>query len=448
MPSTERPPPSGKPPAEALRFFRAKGYKVGFSYQDVWREEHATAFTVAKGMERDVLTSIRQEVDSSLADGTTFRDFKKTLTPRLQKLGWWGRKKVVDPLTGKEVTAQLGSPARLRTIYHANVRTARSAGAWERAQRTKAARPAAQYRIGPSARHRPHHVAWDGIILPLSHPWWRRHWPPNGWGCNCWIRTLSKAELARRGGPSKAPKTTFKTFVNKRSGIVEMVPEGVDPGWDTNPGQIGRRRAAQSRRAAAEAKFKVAMDSPLRRRRMLDFPAPQPGSGGIPWRNEGAIQPAGIHRVAAGFQARPTGDCVLRALANAYDADYRLLWGVARAGWPSMVAPAAVIGIPGRQMIDVLRRLPGWPRAIRSKWSGAGPETLTVASAIAAYGPDLIVAGDRHMSAIVDGAVVDYLDSTDLKVSEVWEVRHTALAPAWRAQRGPDGRLVQHAPTE
>ena len=39
------------PPAEAIRFFQKKGYKFGFDWRDVWKEEHAVAFTVAKAMQ-------------------------------------------------------------------------------------------------------------------------------------------------------------------------------------------------------------------------------------------------------------------------------------------------------------------------------------------------------------------------------------------------------------
>jgi len=36
-----------------------KKLKVAFSYKDVWNEEHATAFTVAKAMQLDVLSDIK-----------------------------------------------------------------------------------------------------------------------------------------------------------------------------------------------------------------------------------------------------------------------------------------------------------------------------------------------------------------------------------------------------
>ncbi|MGH8014479.1 MAG: hypothetical protein ACREQ4_18475, partial [Candidatus Binataceae bacterium] len=56
-------------PEDAISFFRKKGYQVGFDWHDVWQDEHARAFTVAKAMTADVLTEIRQAVDEAIADG-------------------------------------------------------------------------------------------------------------------------------------------------------------------------------------------------------------------------------------------------------------------------------------------------------------------------------------------------------------------------------------------
>ena len=92
-------------------------------------------------MQLDVLSSIRNAVDDALENGKTFEQFKKDLTPELQKRGWWGVKNVVDPKTGETLPARLGSPRRLKTIYRANMRSARAAGQYERAQRTKRALP-------------------------------------------------------------------------------------------------------------------------------------------------------------------------------------------------------------------------------------------------------------------------------------------------------------------
>ncbi|NDV20872.1 head morphogenesis protein [Pseudodesulfovibrio sp. JC047] len=259
-----------RPPKESLEWFRAKGMKPGFDHRDVWREEHATAFTVAKATKMDILKDIRSEVDRALAEGRTFRDFAKDLKPTLQKKGWWGEKEMVDPLTGKRRTVQLGSTRRLKIIYETNMRTARSAGQWERIQRTKSGLPYLLYQLGPSREHRPEHVSFHGLLLPVDDSFWATHMTPNGWGCKCHVRQVSKAEhdrLKRNGVRAPAPEQVInpetglptghrvqssvpvrteapalksREWVNKRTGEVHQVPFGTDPGWNYNPGQTGR----------------------------------------------------------------------------------------------------------------------------------------------------------------------------------------------------------------
>ncbi len=262
----------GQPPKEALDYFDAKKLKPSFSYQDVWREEHVANFTVAKATQLDVLSGIHQAAQKALAEGRTFRDFAKELTPELQRQGWWGKQEVLDPLTGKKRLAQLGSPRRLKTIFDTNMRTARAAGQWERIQRTKRALPFLLYQLGPSREHRPEHAAWNGLLLPVDDLFWRSHYPPNGYGCKCRVRQVSTSEATRletdgvnaqiqevdaeSGLPTghftdrtipvrtQAPKIETRQWVNRRTGEVSQVPTGIDPGFDYNFGEAARVRQA------------------------------------------------------------------------------------------------------------------------------------------------------------------------------------------------------------
>jgi SPP1 gp7 family putative phage head morphogenesis protein len=262
----------GPPPKEALDYFNAKKLKPSFSHLDVWREENAAVFTVAKATQLDVLSGINAAALRALEEGRTFRDFAKDLKPELERQGWWGKQEVVDPLTGKKRLAQLGSPRRLKTIYETNMRTARAAGQWERIQRTKAALPYLLYQLGPSREHRPEHVAWHGLLLPVDDPFWGSHYPPNGYGCKCRVRQVSKSEAARlekdgvnaqiqeidpetdlptghfneRTFPvrSTAPEVRTRQWVNRRTGEVSQVPVGIDPGFDYNFGEAYRVRQA------------------------------------------------------------------------------------------------------------------------------------------------------------------------------------------------------------
>lgn len=234
------------PPREAIDYFRAKGFKPSFAWQDVWQGEHARAFTVAKAMQLDVLEDIRGAVDRAIAGGTTFETFKAELEPMLQSKGWWGRQRMVDPLTGKERLVQLGSPRRLRTIFDVNLRTSYAVGRWEQIQRTKRLRPFLRYVAVQDRRTRPEHAAWHGIILPVDDPWFLSHYPPNGWNCRCTVRQLSARDVDRLGGVSEAPETATRSWINKRTGEEVEVAEGIDPGWDYHVGRAadaGRRDA-------------------------------------------------------------------------------------------------------------------------------------------------------------------------------------------------------------
>ena len=233
---------AGPPPKEAIEFFRSKGWKVGFDFQDVWEQEHAFAFTAAKAMTADVLETLRGAVDQALAEGRTFQDFKKDLQPELEKLGWWGKKEMPDPKTGELKDAQLGSPRRLKVIYQTNMRSARSAGKWERIQRTKKLLPYLRYSLGPSEKHRPEHVAWEGLELLADDPWWDTHMPPNGWGCKCWVQQLTKEQVDSTGGEDEAPADEMQEWTNPRTGETEQIPKGITPGFDFNPGQARQEK--------------------------------------------------------------------------------------------------------------------------------------------------------------------------------------------------------------
>lgn len=219
-----KPVPLGPVPEEALAYLRAKGLKPGFSYLDVWREEHAFAFTVAKLMELDLLDDVRAAVTKALAEGQTLKEWTAEVMPTLERSGWI------------ESVAERDLPRRLATIYQTNMRVARAAGQWDRIQRTKRALPYLLYQLGPSERHREQHAAWAGLILPADHPFWVSHFPPNGWGCKCHVRQLSRREAADLGGEGVPPEVEYTTWTNPRTGTEVPVPVGIDPGWDYNPG--------------------------------------------------------------------------------------------------------------------------------------------------------------------------------------------------------------------
>lgn len=245
-------------PKEVLAWLKAKKLRPGFDYRDVWREEHRNSFTVAKMLQLDLLSDVKALVEDALQSGQTFSEFREALQPLLIKRGWWGVQEMDDPLTGETRTVQLGSDRRLRTIFDTNMRTARAAGQWERIQRTKRAMPYLIYELGPSREHRAEHVKWARLCLPVDHPFWQTHFAPNGWGCKCTIRQVSRGEYAQLAAQStihtEAPEIRTVRWVNKRTGEEEDVPEGIDPGWNYNPG-INREQELARQLATKQARF-------------------------------------------------------------------------------------------------------------------------------------------------------------------------------------------------
>jgi SPP1 gp7 family putative phage head morphogenesis protein len=232
------------PPPEVSDFFRNKSLRPSFSWQDIEPEEHAVSFTVAKAMQVDVLQTIRDELQKAIDDGVPFEQFQKNLEPRLRRMGWWGVKEQIDPLTNEVNKVRLGSPRRLKTIYRANMRSARAAGQWDRIQRSKRALPYLVYLIGPSQRHRPTHEAKNGLVLPVDDPFWQTWYPPNGWGCKCHVRQITRRE-AEEIGIGESPETPMREVFNSRTGEIKSIPSGIDPGWESNPGAFRQRRMAE-----------------------------------------------------------------------------------------------------------------------------------------------------------------------------------------------------------
>jgi SPP1 gp7 family putative phage head morphogenesis protein len=251
------------PPTETLEFFRAKGsYPISRRWWDVWMKEHSRAFTVAGVTNVDVLKSVRADLDKVLSDGGTFQQWKADIVPKLQ-----------SAIDKGHAPKNIITDRRLRTIYDTNLRMARAAGQWKRIEALKPYQPYLMYTAVRDARTRPLHRKWGGIapgsvriILPVDHPAWRQFYPPNGWGCRCDVIQLSEramkrmglsvtteAELRAIGWPTA--DGAFEALgrdVVRGDGIIDYVPNGVDPGFAYNVGQTHLAGTAEYLRQAID----------------------------------------------------------------------------------------------------------------------------------------------------------------------------------------------------
>ncbi|MEQ5119506.1 phage head morphogenesis protein [Morganella morganii] len=239
-------------PELAVDYFRSKGYEITWNWQEASAATHARAFTVAKAARLDILETLRSEVDNAVSNGITQREFEKNLTPALQEKGWWGKQVIVDSSGGAEMV-QLGSPARLATIYRTNVATAYQAGRYQQQLASTDTHPYWQYIAVMDGRTRKSHAAMHGRVFRFDDPIWDKLYPPNDWGCRCRVRALTAEQVKRMGltvesGTGAVSSQQVETGVDKRTGEVfeaeattfkrggQTMTTGA--GWSDNSGQL------------------------------------------------------------------------------------------------------------------------------------------------------------------------------------------------------------------
>ncbi|MFZ5483495.1 MAG: phage minor head protein [Pseudomonadota bacterium] len=229
------------PPEEAVDYMKRRGLLTEtFDWRDLWQDEHLHQFTVSRLARLDLLEAIRDGITRSVEGDLSRRDWMRDIQAMLQKEGWWGEEEVLDPVTGKLVKTVF-DPARLKLIYDTNTNMAYSAGLWERIARNKATSPYIRYITRRDEKVRITHQAWDNLALPVDHPFWDSHFPPNGWRCRCRAMSMSQRDYdtwkAQGRLKTEPPPGETRRWVDKRSGEVHQVPIGIDPGFAYNPGK-------------------------------------------------------------------------------------------------------------------------------------------------------------------------------------------------------------------
>lgn len=253
------------PPAEAMAFMDGRQLSAEtYHWHDLWRDEHQRAFTVSRLARGDLLEALQASLAKSVAGDLSRRDWIKSTEQLLKNAGWWGTTEVTDPRTGELLKTRFNH-ARLQLIFDTNVRQAAAAGQWQRMLRNQRTHPYARYVAMDDERTRPQHRAWHNVTLPLDDAWWATHRPPNGWRCRCRVigvtqreydqgevldrpgaETDRKAPIVRAPMAKTAPPEALRDWRNPATGAIEKIPDGIDPGFDYNPGTTGRSQAFEA----------------------------------------------------------------------------------------------------------------------------------------------------------------------------------------------------------
>jgi hypothetical protein len=254
---------------EQIAFWRGKELVPSERWNDLVREQHDVAFTVAGAMQADLLNDLYLAVSKAIEQGTTFAEFKKDFETTVTDRGWTG-------WTGE--VSKKGRAWRARLIYETNLHSSYQAGRWAQVQAVKQFRPYLIYRHSDSSvSPRPLHVSWDGLVVAQDDPWVSAHFPPNGWGCKCRMFALSETDLQKMGksGPDTPPNDGTYEWADPKTGEVHTFPKGIDPFWDYAPGasrvdmvREQARRKAEGLQPATGAALKAFLDNPDKRDRI------------------------------------------------------------------------------------------------------------------------------------------------------------------------------------
>lgn len=234
-----------QPFAEQIAFFRQKLNLPTERWDDIWQAAHDRAFVVAGAMKADLLNDLRQAVDKAISTGTTLETFRKDFREIVAKNGWTG-------WTGEG--SERGEAWRTKVIYETNMRSSYAAGRWAQLNDPGLQKlmPYWRYIHNDSAiTPRPMHKHWGDMRLTLKsdHPFWKTHFPPNGWGCRCRVA----AAVAPKKNDSTEPPDGWDDLDEKTG-----APRGIDKGWAYAPGASLRGELG----ALASAK-KKALPKPL-----------------------------------------------------------------------------------------------------------------------------------------------------------------------------------------
>lgn len=197
------------PPEQAVKYLKGLGVEV----TDGWREQQAAirrqAFTVAKVTQAGLLQTMLGELQKGMESGKPWDQWQRETGKLLEAKGYARRPD--------------GTAWRLDNIYRTNLQSAYQAGRYQQMQESTRFEYW-EYRAVGDKRSRSEHRKLDGLILHRDHPFWKKAFPPNGYGCRCSVTALTLKQAVAKGyKPGQEPDW-----------VKDWTP---DEGFDGIPGQ-------------------------------------------------------------------------------------------------------------------------------------------------------------------------------------------------------------------
>ena len=231
---------------DQLEFFRQKLNLPTERWGDIMRSAHDRAFIVAGAKKADLLADLNRAIEKLIQHGFGLEEFRRDFKQIVAAHGWTG-------WTGEGTKA--GEAWRTKVIYQTNMATSYAAGRYKQLTDPEFLKVAPYWRYvhdDSVTSPRPQHAAWGAQRLTLrhDHPFWKTHFPPNGWGCHCWVTPVA--------APAQGDATQPPDGWDVRDGKGNL--SGVDKGFDYAPGASVSELLRVASDKAAAMKFGLARD--------------------------------------------------------------------------------------------------------------------------------------------------------------------------------------------
>ncbi|OHD27476.1 MAG: hypothetical protein A2Y38_09215 [Spirochaetes bacterium GWB1_59_5] len=201
-------------PTEALRFLKNKKIVPVENWDLIGGAEHAHAFTASHITNTEALESIHGLMVQAMEEGIPYDRFKKDFLSMMDARGW-----ALHPDKNNDAEYRNW---RVDIIHRTNMRTARSAASYRQQLRESKLRPYWVYKQKQRPTKRAEHEPLNDVAKRFDDAFWDTYYPPNGWGCDCYVQSLSANQV--EGGNYK------------REVPPDFNPSSVPAEWRHNPG--------------------------------------------------------------------------------------------------------------------------------------------------------------------------------------------------------------------
>lgn len=196
---------------EAIDFLRLRTGVTQEEWDALLREAGFAAGRLAEDQSDAMVADLLAAVADTMEEGGALADFRERYDRIVAEHGW----------------SFDGDPGwHSELVFRVNAGIAQAVGRWQQIQRLERQRPFIRYVTADDHRVRPTHAAWHGVVLPVDHPFWRTHYPPNGFNCRCTVQSLNERDIDRYGFERTDPGHP----------ALDIPP---DPGWFGNVGVAG-----------------------------------------------------------------------------------------------------------------------------------------------------------------------------------------------------------------